>query len=232
MDYPFICKSILLKCLPFPSILTIKVRIKWRDHLSSGNTFNLLSLFWCFYQHMHFNAINQFNKIMRLELPFASCGRAVQEAKCPGSRWESGLWTCLQLFLSSFSSFRFGLVSSAQSQPDLEPPGTRGAGASVTARGASREHRGDPGEALRSCKELQRQRFVWHGHTKHHGGFPGHWPLLESRDSLSPAPGVLHWHDLGWRRARKLWKAQPGLPVTNQLTLVPRVNSTAREMRP
>lgn len=86
MDYPsFICKSILLTCLPFPSILTMKLRIKWRDHLSSEKTFKLLSLFWNFHQGMNFNAINQFNKIMRLELPFLSCGTAVQGAKCPGS---------------------------------------------------------------------------------------------------------------------------------------------------
>lgn len=32
-----------------------------------------------------FNAIKEFNKIVRLELPFVTCGRTVQEAKCPGS---------------------------------------------------------------------------------------------------------------------------------------------------
>lgn len=35
-----------------------------------------------------FNAINQFNKTVSLELAYVSCGRAMQEAKCPRSPLE------------------------------------------------------------------------------------------------------------------------------------------------
>lgn len=196
----------------------MKVRIKWRDHLSSGNTFNLLGLLRCFYQHMHYNAINQFNKTMRLELPFVSCGRATQEAKCPGSQWESGLWTCLQLLLSSFSSFRFGLVSSAQNQPDLEPPETPGAGAQChwersqpgTWRRTREKHWGAAGSSRDGglCEMASQSIAV---------AFQAPDPYWRVAIHCHLSPGVLHWHGLGCRRARKVWRPQPtGRPPGNE----------------
>lgn len=194
--------------------------MKWKAHISLEKTFNLLSLFWNFYQHMHFNAINQFNKIMRLELPFVSCGRAMHGPKCCGSWWKVICeHVCNSYSLSSLSiiSFRLGTgnseVRSAQNQPDPEPPQKQRAGARCyQERGASRQRKAEVNlwEALRSCKESSRDWGLWEVAS---GNISLAFQATDTYQTVTIhcylTSGVLHWTNEGWRRARKVWKTLP-----------------------
>ena len=199
----------------------MKLRIKWRDHLSSEKTFNLLSLFWSFYQHMHFNAINQFNKIMRFELPFVSSGGAMQGAKCPGSHWKVICeHVCNSYFVSLFSisGLRFGMGLGLLS---TEPAWSRAAtetrswgpvlpGEEPAGTGKQSWTREQHWGAVRRASEAEVcERCPHKGSVR--------LPRLltwEVTIHCYLTSGVLHWNDpgcmdRGWRRTRKVWKPLP-----------------------